>query len=176
MAFEEHSFDMALLFYTPQCLVGYHELVDILKKARQWARLVGVVDHRAVPCDYAKSVFTLSSWIEYDVGREIGAETLRLGFPFHEGEIKRALKEAGWRSAKDGSFPALVGSPDNAIPLSVMKDNVDRLESHVKGIKDCRSRELYISKIFVIRKLIEARLPKFFFYAVLAGRDSYKNS
>ena len=169
--FEKDSFDIALLLYTLQYLSGYQELVEILKRMRKWTSLVGIADHKAVPSTFAESIFTMTSWIEHDVGREIGGEVGRTMHPFHEEEIKTALEKTGWHVIKEGTFPALDGSLKNAVPLWLAKKNLDRLERHATKIRDEETRTLLLSRTLTIRKMLETELSAPSFYAVLARRD-----
>jgi len=156
LEFENDSFDMILLLYSPQFLGYLKDLNEVLLKIRNWTKRIGVADHIPAPSTFQESIYLLYNWLSNDANRlRMGKKTDRL---FHPEEIRNALKETGWNIIAERQFRV---SKSNSYPESAMKENVERLFRQIKTIEDSLEKEILLSRLRTIRDLTEKGLtPK----------------
>jgi len=156
LEFEDDSFDMILLLYSPQFIGHLRDLSEVLLKIKNWTRQIGVADHIPAPSAFQESIYLLYNWLSNDAARlSTGKKTDRL---FHPDEIRNVLKETGWKVIAERQFRV---SKSNSYPEWAMRENVERLSVQIKTIDDPLEKEILLSRLRTIRDLTEEGLmPK----------------
>lgn len=165
LEFEENSFDMVVLLYSPQFIGYLGDFEEALSTVKGWTNRIGIADHIPVPGTLQESIYLLYNWLSNDAARKsIGKRTDRL---FHPEEIKGALKSTGWTPVRDKVFRV---DKKNAFPEWAMNENAERIKKQIEMVSDPLEREILSSRLQTIVTLTEQRrLPRpTSMYAVVA--------
>jgi len=156
LEFEDDSFDMILLLYSPQFLGYLMDLNRVLLRIKNWTNRIGIADHIPVASDFQESIYLLYTWLSNDVARiSMGKKTDRL---FHYEEIRSALSETGWKTIAERQFRV---SKRNSFPESAMKDNIERLSMQIENVANPVEKEILLSRLRTIETLTnEGFTPK----------------